>query len=370
MKKLAFCFFLFCYANVFAQPGRTPQIESPMVHADRTITFKLRAPKADSVMLSAQFLNSPRHMAKDTSGVWSLTVGPVKPDLYPYNFSVDGLSVADPNNPFVFPNERFKSSLVDVPGDAPTVYSLENIPHGNVTYRYYHSKSLGLMRPLVVYTPPGYEESKKSYPVLYLIHGMTDTEETWFKVGKVNLILDNLIAQKKAEPMIVVMPYANPYPDLLKKDKNTKVDLLATDIFSNEIRNEIIPHIEKLYRVNKTADQRAIAGFSLGGRQTLATGLGHPEMFSYVFGYAPAIFDRELADNMKSVYASADRLDKLKVFWLAVGKEDGLYAGTKAFDNLLTQNNIKHQTLYSEGGHTWMNCRLYITETAQLLFKK
>src|SRR5262249_25548667 len=148
-----------------------------------------------------------------------------------------------------FPNERFKSSLLDVQGDTPPLYSLENIPHGTVSYRFYHSQSLGLERPLVIYTPPGYEENpKKQYPVLYLIHGMTDTEETWFKVGKVNFILDHMIAQGKAEPMIVVMPYANAYPDLVKKDKNIKVDVLITDIFTNELTKEIIPYTEKQYR--------------------------------------------------------------------------------------------------------------------------
>lgn len=371
MRTIACLLLLFYSLSISSQPGRTPQLESPVVHADNTITFKFRAQKADSVLLSAQFLSRPQHMSKDSTGVWSITVGPVKPDLYPYNFSVDGISVADPSNPFVFPNERFKASLVDIRGEAAPVYNLANIPHGVVSYRYYYSKSLDLMRPLVVYTPPGYEESNnKKYPVLYLIHGMTDTEETWFKVGKVNQIMDNLIAQGKAEPMIIVMPYANPYPDLVKKDKNTRVDLMGTTLFSNEIRNEIIPLVEKLYRVNKTADQRAIAGFSLGGRQTLAAGLGHPEMFSYVFGYAPAIFDRELSDNMKNVYAPAEQLKKLKVLWISCGKEDGLYNASKAFSDLLTQNNINHRTLFTDGGHTWMNCRLFITETAQLLFKK
>jgi enterochelin esterase-like enzyme len=371
MKPIACLFLLFYSLAPFAQPQRSAQIESPVVNPDNSITFKFRAVKADSVLLSGQFLQRPQHMSKDSAGIWSITVGPVKPDLYPYNFSVDGISVADPSNPHVFPNERFKASLVDVKGNVAPLYGLENIPHGMVSYRYYYSKSLGLMRPLVIYTPPGYDEnSKKNYPVLYLIHGMTDNEETWFKVGKVNLILDNLIAQGKAEPMIVVMPYANPYPDLLKKDKSTRVELMATDIFSNEIRNEIIPQIEKLYRVNKKAEQRAIAGFSLGGRQALAAGLGHPETFSYVFGYAPAIFDRELNDNMKNVYAPADQLKKLRILWISCGKDDGLYAASKTFDTLLTQNNINHRTLFSEGGHTWMNCRLYITETAQLLFKK
>jgi enterochelin esterase family protein len=172
MKTLAFFSLLFYAATSFAQPGRAPQLESPIVNADRTITFKFRAPKADSVLLSAQFLKGAQHMSKDSNGVWNITVGPVKPDLYPYNFSVDGISVADPSNPYVFPNERFKASLVDVRDDVSPLYKLDNIPHGTVSYRYYYSKSLGLMRPLVIYTPPGYEEDRKSYPVRYLIHGM------------------------------------------------------------------------------------------------------------------------------------------------------------------------------------------------------
>lgn len=372
MKKTSFLLLLpVLYVTAFAQPSRAPQIQSPEVHQDRTVTFRFRAPRAENVMLSGQFLTQNAPMTKDTSGNWSVTVGPVSPDLYPYSFIADGIQLADPANPQIFPNERFKSSLLDVTGDKPANYSLENIPHGDVRYKYYYSTTLGLMRPLLVYTPPGYDENtRKQFPVLYLVHGMTDTEETWFKVGKVNLILDNMIAKKQVAPLIVVMPYANPYPDLIKKDKNTKVDLLSTDHFTNELLNEIIPYTEKHFRAMKAADKRAVAGFSLGGRQSLAAGLGHPQTFSYVFAYAPAIFERELAESMTKLYKPAGDLNKhLKLLWLSCGKSDGLYAGSKAFEDLLNQNNIRHQTFYPEGGHTWMNCRLFITETAKLLFK-
>ncbi len=194
-------FMLVGVGTLQAQPARRPPIDSPVVNADRTITFRIRAPEAKQVQLSGQFLDRNQPMSKDDAGVWSVTVGPVTPNLYPYNFVVDGLSVADPNNIDIFPNERFKSSLVDVPAQGtdqpPALYANQNVPHGSVAYHTYHSSVLDAMRPLLIYTPPGYTNSTEKYPVLYLVSGTTDTEETWFKVGRVNSILDNLIASRK-----------------------------------------------------------------------------------------------------------------------------------------------------------------------------
>lgn len=231
--------------------------------------------------------------------------------------------------------------------------------------------SLELIRPLVIYTPPGYGiNPDRTYPVLYLIHGMTDTEETWVKVGRVHLILDNLIARGKAEPMIIVMPYANPYPALRKKDPGTEINLLGTDLFSREIIDEIIPFIEDNYRVSKGAGYRAIAGFSLGGRQSLAAGLGHPETFSWVCAFAPAIFDRELEENFRSIYASTQTLnEKLSLLWISCGKDDGLYRSASEFIGMLEKKKIRHESFITGGGHTWMNCRLFITESVPLLFR-
>ncbi len=187
-----------------AQRPRVQPVESPIVHPDRTVTFNFKAPSAKKVELSSQFIKEPQALKRDTAGVWSITLGPVEPNLYPYFFIVDSVMVGDPNNVDIFPNERFKSSLVDIPGQTPAVYAAQDVLHGEITHCYYKSKSMNELRPLVVYTPPGYCQNSKKYPVFYLISGTTDTEETWFKVGRVNFILDNLIAQNKAVPMIVV----------------------------------------------------------------------------------------------------------------------------------------------------------------------
>ncbi len=349
---------------------RFTRIVSPEVHADHTVTFRYLAPNAAKVELSGQFLKKNLPLTKDDKGVWSVVTGKIKPDIYPYNFIVDGVPVADPNNVDIFPNEYFKGSLLDVKGKSQSVQDLQDVPHGKVTYAFYHSQSLDLERPLLIYTPPGYaENAQKRYPVLYLVHGMTDTHETWYKVGRMNYILDNLIAQGKAEPMIVVMPYANAYPALMKKKPDTPMNLMSTDLFTNELLKEIIPYVEANYDAKTDRNSRAIAGFSLGGRQTLGAGLGHPEMFAYVCPMAPAIFPQGLADSFRNDYATPEQLRTLKLLWIGCGKDDSLYAGSKAMAAELKKNKVPCETLYTPGGHTWMNCRVYLTTIAQKLFK-
>jgi enterochelin esterase family protein len=348
-----------------------PPITSPEINADGSTTFRYNGPSAQKVEISAEFLKVNRSLTKVDSVLWIISINDIEPDIYPYFFVVDGVNVADPNNPDMFPNERFKRSLIDVPSKSPQLQDLQNVPHGTLTTRYYNSKSLDLTRPLVIYTPPGYETNNSAkYPVLYLIHGMTDTEETWVKVGKVNFIMDNLIAQGKAKPMIIVMPYANPYPALLKKDKNTKVDLLSTDIFINEMLKEVVPFTESNYQTLTGSGNRAIAGFSLGGRQTLAAGLANPKTFSWVCAYSPAVWKREFDESFGQLYAPASELNAaLKLLWLSCGKSDFLYQSATDLASAFDAKKIKYKAHYSVGGHTWMNVRDYITETAQLLFK-
>ena len=196
MKKHILLFTFLCSViNLFAQ--RPPVIVSPDVKADNSIIFRYFSRTAKEVKLSGEFLKEPIALTKDTSGIWSVTVPPVKPDIYPYNFTVDGVGVADPNNTHIFANERFKRSIVEVKGDKPLVHSLQNVPHGKVVYHYYNSATLKTTRQLLVYTPPNFDASGKTkYPVLYLIHGGSDTEETWTKVGKANLIADNLVVMQ------------------------------------------------------------------------------------------------------------------------------------------------------------------------------
>lgn len=351
-----------------AQPSRAPQLQSPVVHSDGTVTFSVRAPNAQKVELSGQFQRGNQPMTRDTNGVWSITVGPIEPNLYPYNFVIDGLGVADSANQDIFPNERFKQSLVDIPGDTPSLHSVQDVPHGDLTYALYTSKTLKRPRPLMVYTPPGYRKGSARYPVLYLVSGTTDTEETWFKVGRANFILDNLIAQKKAVPMILVMPYGNmmmgtPMPSSLQAADMYKV-------FNDELTRDIMPHVEANYRVSREREKRAIAGFSRGGGQSLFTGFNNLDKFAWIGSYSayltPQVFDTYFAGAAADAKATNR---KLKLLWLGVGKTDFLYPQAVEFDEYLKGKGLAHQSLVTEGGHTWMNARHYLAETLQLYFQ-
>src|SRR6478752_6063673 len=260
--------------SVFAisQPPRGPFVISPQVYADKKVTFRYLSPSAKQVLLGGgQFGASQVAMVKDSLGIWSVTVGPIKPDIYPYSFQVDGVTVMDPANVAFFPNERFKASLVDIPGETPLIHAMRDVPHGTITYEYYRSVE-NTIGSLVIYTPPGYDkETSLKYPVFYLISGTTDTEETWFKVGRTNLILDNLIAEGKAKPMIVVMPYGNPMARIAEQQRKPKpADQIGRDsedakkrakLFETDLIGNVIPHIEKNYRTIPNRDNRAIGGF-------------------------------------------------------------------------------------------------------------
>jgi enterochelin esterase-like enzyme len=365
---------------VSAQPPRSPLIISPEVHPDKRITFRYKAPLAKDVKLSAQFLQQPVSMKQDTAGVWSVTVDPVKPDIYPYSFSVDGVTVMDPANVAFFPNERFKASLVDVPGDTPLIHALRDVPHGSVTYEYYSSVD-GSTGSLVVYTPPGYDKNaSQKYPVFYLISGTTDTEETFFKVGRTNFILDNLIAEAKAKPMIIVMPYGNPMARVAEQQGKPKpADIMGRDsddakkrakLFETDLVNHIIPYIDKSYRTINNRDHRAIGGFSRGGGQTLRTAFGNLDKFSWICCYSAYLSTPEMESDFKHIGDRAESTNQqLKLLWVSVGNEDFLYKSTVEFMDYLKSKNVNFKSMITPGGHTWMNVKTYVAETTQLLFK-
>lgn len=367
-------------SNARSQPPRGPFVISPQVNADKTVVFRYLAPLAKEVKLSAQFLKEPVVMIKGEQGIWSVTVGPVTPDIYPYNFLVDGVAVMDPANVAFFPNERFKASLVDVPGDTPLVHAIKDVPHGNVTYEYYPSTE-GTTGTLVTYTPPGYEKNlDKKYPVFYLISGTTDTEETFFKVGRVNLILDNLIAEGKAAPMIVVMPYGNIEARIAAQKGGTKpadprnresADAIArAKAFENDLMKNILPYVEKNYRVLNNSGNRAIGGFSRGGGQTLRAAFGNMDKFGYVCCYSAYLSKKEIEADYKYLVDDPARTNKLfKLFWIGVGNEDFLYKQTVEFMDYLKSSKVEYKSLITPGGHTWMNVKTYLAATAPLLFK-
>lgn len=350
-----------------AQPARQPQFESPKVNADNSVTFRFYAPAAKEVKLNAQFLIMPAAMTKDTAGVWIITTAPVKPDMYPYAFIADGITVADPKNAALFPNEGFQNSLVEITGDAPLVHTIQNVPHGTVSYHLYNSPELGA-RPVVIYTPPGYNKAKK-YPVLYMLHGTTDVEETWTKVGRANIVLDNLIAQSKAIPMIIVMPYGRAYP-VISKSSGSLRNWENLQEFKKDFFNNLLPFVEKNYSTINDKDHRAIAGFSGGGGTSLYFGLNNPDIFSWVCGFAPGMLKEEFERNNAVAFKDPELTNKrLKLFWIGVGKEDGLYPVITDYLKMLDDKKIKHETFISDGGHTWMNCKLYLATIAQKLFK-
>ncbi len=358
------------YTLSAAQPPRGPLAFSPQVNPDKTVTFRYLAPSAKDVRLSAQFEKAPVAMTKAANGMWSVTVGPVKPDIYPYNFIVDGIQVMDPGNVAFFPNERFKASLVDIPGNEPLIHSLQDVPHGSVVYTTYKSKVMnGIDRPLVVYTPPGYEASPdRRYPVLYLISGTTDTEETWHKVGRVNFILDNLIAQGKAVPMIIVMPYGNNFIEISGPASPDAIPMYSK--YSDELINDIIPFTDKNFRSVADREHRAVAGFSRGGGQSLWAGLSNTDKFAYICSFSAYLTKEAFEQHFSAFYSKPEETNKkIKLFWLSVGNEDFLYRQAADFMELLKSKNINTRTLITSGGHTWMNCRLFLSEAVPLLFR-
>ena len=344
---------------------------SPLVNlSSGSVTFNLVAPEAKDVLLSSQFLKENARMTKGRDGLWTVTLTPEKRDIYPYNFIVDGVSISDPLNKDIFPNENFKASLVEIPSswmETPALYQMQDVPHGKMIHCSYLSSVLGGWRPMMVYTPEGYETSGKDYPVFYLISGTTDTEETWYKVGKVNIILDNLIAEGKAEPMIVVMPYGNmgstPQPASMAATK-------MYEKFAEELTGCIMPYVEKNFRTRNDRSSRAIAGFSRGGGQALFSALSHPELFSWLSSYS-AYLTPQMMDTCFPQYASNPSLvnDRFDLVWYGVGNEDFLFPQVEENRRYLDAKGIKHEDMTTGGGHTWMNARTYLIETLQKFFK-
>lgn len=360
---------LLCCTLLQAQgnPWNNP-IVSPKVSSSGEVTFSIQAPQAERVELEGQFMSGKRALTKDEKGIWRVTVNIDQPDIYPYSFFVDGVQVADPSNILLFPNERFKASLLEMP-DADALYTVNNVPHGRVTYCTYPSDVLAMNRPLVVYTPPGYDKKKDSYPVFYLISGTTDTEETWFKVGRLNTILDNLIAAGKAEPMIVVMPYGYMMNGTPMPTSPAAADMYA--VFAKEMTQCIIPFVEKNYRVKAKAESRAIAGFSRGGGQALFTAFSHPDKFAWLASYSAHLTPQVLETHFGTYMEDPSALKcHLKLIWYGVGKEDFLYQDVVRNLNYFDRKHIQYQYLPTGGGHTWMNARTYLAETLQLFFKK
>ena len=337
---------------------------------DGTVTFQYKNDQAKEVLVDVQFAGR-KPMQKDAkTGLWTIALGPAAPDMYPYCFVVDGVSIMDPDNPQYFPNEGFKNSLLEIKSKDGLVHDIKDVPHGTIEYVHYYSKSLGGTNNAIVYLPPNYMMNfDKKYPVFYLISGTTDTEEVYYKVGRVNYILDNLLAKKAAKEMIIVLPYGNPTKLLAAPAANgapqTRFD---GDVFSKDLINDLMPFIEKNYRTINNKDHRAIGGFSRGGNQALFNGLSNLDKFSYLCSYSSFT-----STDIAGVYDNADDTNKkIRLFWLGVGTDDFLYGNARDYMEFLDKKGIRSVKEFTNDkfGHTWMNAKYFLSKTLPLLFNK
>jgi enterochelin esterase family protein len=349
------------------------------VHADRTVTFRVRAPQATTVTLTGDWLATPASatggvmpMTKDASGVWSATSEPLEPTVHLYFFTVDGLAIADPINPKIKLRVRTSASLVEVPGTPTPLWQVRDVPHGSVDWNVHHSSSYNDTHEFLVYLPPGYFTSSARYPVLYLVHGAGDTALGWTTAGAANLILDSLIAEKKAVPMIVVMPFNgsnNPTPAAPAASGGGAP---VPSPFESYMIKELIPYVDAKYRVAPGRQNRAMAGLSAGGAATYNVGLKHLELFSS-FGLFSAAGGggADFATRYPQLAADAKGTNaKVNVFWIGCGTEDPLDNAAKTFEAELTKLQIKHAYADRAGGHVWPVWRWALSEFAPLLFQK
>lgn len=366
-KNLMLFVALCMVSSSFAQM-RFMNYRSTTVSDDGMVTFRYQNNKAKKVSVDVQFAGKHEMQKDEKTGIWSVTLGPCAPDMYPYHFEVDGISIMDPLCEQYFPNEGFKNSLLEVPAKGQTLPHdiRKGIEHGFVHYVNYWSESLQYTNNAIVYLPPSYYKDKdRHYPVFYLISGTTDTEEVYYKVGRVNYILDNLLADGKAKEMIVVLPYGNPNKLLPQMPANAMpVTGFGGDVFSNDMVNDLMPYIESNYRTINDRDHRAIGGFSRGGNQGLSVGLRNIDKFSYLCSYS-SFTSMDIPD----VYKKATN-KKLHLFWLGVGTDDFLYGNARDYMEFLDKKGIRSVKEYTHDkfGHTWMNAKYFLNETLQLLF--
>lgn len=346
--------------NPFSAP-----LNSPEVHDDQTVTFRLRAPKAQEVKLAGVALltglgrgNEQVPFIKGEDGIWTLTVGPLKPDMYAYHFNVDGVQITDPSNTYAAFTAMPPYSQLIVHGDEPAYYDARNVPHGNVTRHVYYSEVTQGEREMYVYTPPGYDP-KQTYPVLYLLGGSGELPSNWVYDGRVNFIMDNLLAEGKAKPMIIAIPN-----NQVIHRNHPKHAELTFDIFEKELRNHVIPLVDQSYSTIKTPKGRAISGLSMGGRHSMFVGFRSLDLFAN-FGILSA-GDTEAETSLKDFLNDPEVHEKVDYLFVGEGTEEakGFFgARVKSLVDALNKHQIKHEYYAGgHGGHDWATWRHLLHE--------
>lgn len=376
-----FMLFSILLTDVNAQFRRGPRVVSPEIHQNNAVTFRLLAPDAGKVTISGNWMEgwgTQVDLTKGDSGIWSVTTEVLPPEFYTYSFFVNGVKTLDPVNPLVVRDgTRFENYLI-VPGRESEVYTVKDVPHGVLSKVWYPSPTLGKNRRMYVYTPPGYFDSDEKYPVFYLLHGAGGDEDAWTTLGRTPYILDNLIAEGKAKPMIVVMTNGNAWSAAApgeepKTDVTPDFSQMPRGGFEKSLVNDVIPYIEKHYRVLTGKENRAIAGLSMGGMHTQNITNANPEMFDYIGVMSMGIMNNPRWGNYneeehkKQIKALQE--NGVKLYWIGCGKEDFLIESVNNLRNFYDDLGFKYEYMETPGGHTWTNWRIYLAELAPKLFK-
>lgn len=352
-----------------ASAQRPPRYASPEVHQDRSVTFRIWAPQADKVSLWGKLADNELDIDKAESGLWTIQTKPLEPELYEYAFLIDGVYVPDPLNRNVKTARQLRS-IVIVPNEPPELFERLQVPHGTVHAHHYFSKTLGAQRRLHVYTPPGYEKSDRHYPVLYLLHGSGDDDAVWLSTGRAGFIADNLLAVGKAEPMIIVMPrghakYADP-----EKDQSDNPRLTNLQAFEADLMKEVIPLVEKTYRVSTDPQHRAISGLSMGGAQTLHIGLNHLNKFHYVCPMSAGVYLKDFAAAFPALAKEPEQANNnITLLWIGCGKNDRLMEVNSRLHTWLEEKGIEHTFVETDHAHSWDCWREYLGFVLPQLFR-
>jgi enterochelin esterase-like enzyme len=352
-------------------PPQPAPLVSPEVHADGSVTFRFRAPNAVDVKLALEGAE-PVSMQKDDHGVWTVTTAPLAPDLYGYVFIADGVRLIDPENPLLKPNLVATQNLVHVLGSSSVPWELNDVPHGVIHHHFYRSTVASDDRDYYVYTPPGYDPAaNETYPVLYLLHGFSDDASAWTTVGRANVILDNLIARGKAKPMIMVMPLGYGTMEFVRMGWEAWAHAEMRDRnfenFREILLNEVMPQVESQYRIKKDRSARAIAGLSMGGTESLLTGLNNLDKFSWIGAFSSGGIPEDFQKDFSTLNAKANQ--QLRLLWIACGSGDQLITVNRSLRQWLKAKRVKATEIETPGMHTWMVWRRNLAEFAPLLFR-
>ena len=351
-------------------PQRPPSLDPPEVHSDNSVTFRFLAPNAQEVKLAREGAEQVA-MQKDDKGVWTVNTAPLPPDYYGYSIIVDGIRSIDPFNHLLKPNLLSTENMVHVQGPPSLPWETNDVPRGEVHHHFYRSAVAGDQRDFYVYTPPGYDPSAKTtYPVLYLLHGYSDDASGWTAVGRANVILDNLIARGNAKPMIVVMPLGYGTMEIITLGwgawSHTDVRDRNFSNFREALLTEVMPKVESEYRVASDRSSRAIAGLSMGGSESLLTGLNNLDKFAWVGAFSSGGIPDEFEKDFPGLDAKANQ--QIRLLWIACGTEDHLITVNRNLREWLKSKGIQHTDIETPGMHTWMVWRRNLAEFAGLLF--